>query len=135
MNQTFGTSQFVDASILLTCFNKIDFMSKQLDFIKKALARGYEVIVVDDGSTDGSTLCLEEFSKENSTLIFLQQVNQGSAAARNEALGRVSRKYFVFLDFDDYLNLSTLEEALPFLESFNPALARLNYRVFPTSAS
>ena len=135
MNQTFGSSQFVDVSILLTCFNKIDFMSKQLNFVKKALVRGYEVIVVDDGSTDGSTLCLEEFSRENNTLIFLQQVNKGSAAARNEALGKVSRKYFVFLDFDDYLNLSTLEEALPFLDSFNPALARLNYRVFPTSTS
>jgi glycosyltransferase involved in cell wall biosynthesis len=133
MNQTFEAPQFVDVSILLTCFNKVDFMTKQLDFIKKVLIKGYEVIVVDDGSTDGSTLYLEEFRRDNPTLIYLQQANQGSAAARNEALSRVSRKYFVFLDFDDLLNLSTLEKAIPFLESFNPALARLNYRVAPSS--
>jgi glycosyltransferase involved in cell wall biosynthesis len=133
MNQTFEAPKFIGVSILLTCFNKVDFMSKQLEFIKKALTRGYEVIVVDDGSSDGSTLCLEEFTRANPTLIFLQQNNQGSAAARNEALSRVSREYFVFLDFDDHIDLSTLEEALPFLEHYKPDLARLNYRVIPGS--
>jgi glycosyltransferase involved in cell wall biosynthesis len=135
MNQTFEAPKFIGVSILLTCFNKFDFMSKQLEFIKKALARGYEVIVVDDGSSDGSTLRLEEFTRANPTLIFLQQNNQGSAAARNEALSRVSREYFVFLDFDDQLDLSTLEKAIPFLESYKPDLARLNYRVIPGSTN
>jgi glycosyltransferase involved in cell wall biosynthesis len=135
MNQTFEEPKFADISILLTCFNKVDFMSKQLEFIKKALFRGCEVIVVDDGSSDGSNLRLEEFTRDNPTLIFLQQNNQGSAAARNEALSRVSRDYFVFLDFDDLLDLRILEEALPFLDFHKPRLARLNYRVVPSSSN
>lgn len=133
MRHTLKTPNFVDVSILLTCFNKVDFMSKQLVFIKKALIRGYEVIVIDDGSSDGSTLYLEEFTRDNPSLLFQQQNNQGSAAARNQALSRVSRNYFVFLDFDDFLDLSTLEKALPYLESSKPDLARLNYRLIPGS--
>jgi glycosyltransferase involved in cell wall biosynthesis len=134
MNHNFGAPNFVDVSILLTCFNKVEFMAKQLEFIKKALIRGYEVIVIDDGSSDGSTLLLEEFTRDNSTLIFQKQNNQGSAAARNRALYRVSRNYFVFLDFDDFIDLSTLEKALPYLESSKPDLARLNYRIIPDSS-
>lgn len=63
----------------------------------------YEVIVIDDGSTDDSRSLVETFARENTQVRLLSQANAGVSAARNLALDNARGRYVQFVDSDDYL--------------------------------
>lgn len=63
----------------------------------------YEVIVIDDGSTDDSRSSVETFARENTQVRLLCQANAGVSAARNLALDNARGRYVQFVDSDDYL--------------------------------
>lgn len=72
----------------------------------------YEVIVVDDGSTDGSRAVVEGFAREHSQVMLLTQDNAGVSAARNLALEHARGRYLQFVDSDDYLMGQTMASLL-----------------------
>jgi len=88
------------------------------DAIRSALAQGVddlEVVVVDDGSTDGTSAVLERFAAADPRVRHLRQANAGVAAARNHALEEARGRYASFLDSDDVLlprYLETMGETL-----------------------
>jgi len=94
-------------SIIIPCYNNEAYVVKT---IKSALHQSYEhieIIVIDDGSTDGSPNLIRQF---NSQIIFIQQSNQGAPAARNAALKIAKGTYIKFLDADDILLPRTIEQ-------------------------
>lgn len=64
----------------------------------------YEVLVVDDGSTDSSRSMVESFSQDHPQVKLLSQPNAGVSAARNLAMDKARGRYLMFVDSDDYLN-------------------------------
>lgn len=85
-------------SVIIPVFNGEKFVAEAID---SALAQDYvnlEIIVVDDGSTDGSKRILESYGNK---IQMFSQTNQGCAAARNTGLRHASGKYVAFLDADD----------------------------------
>ena len=64
---------------------------------------GYEVIVVDDGSTDGGRELVEALAAEHPQVRLLSQTNAGVSAARNKALDAARGRFVQFVDSDDYL--------------------------------
>jgi len=88
-------------SIVITCYNQADFIR---DAVDSALAQRFvdrEIIVVDDGSTDGSADIVEAYGR---SVRFLRlKRNEGAIAARNHGAASASGEYIVFLDGDDAL--------------------------------
>ena len=126
-------SPFKKVSILITSYNKLEFLSSVEITIKTAAEKGCEIVVVDDGSTDGSTLALRNIAIETNGLKLIEQSNQGSASARNTALASATRKYVVFLDFDDLLNFDVLEKCLEAMDRHEAPFGYSNYSTFPNS--
>lgn len=92
-------------SIIIPVYNVEQFLRKCLDSIlHQGLRDGeYEVILVNDGSKDGSVAICEEYCQKYPHFRLVNQDNQGVSAARNNGIDHAQGKYIVFADADDYL--------------------------------
>lgn len=77
----------------------------------------YEVIVVDDGSRDGSTAFVKQFTKENSRFKLIENSHTGKAGAVAKGMLSAKGKYVVFTDMDQATPIEEIDTLLPFLES------------------
>lgn len=93
----------VAASVVVPTYNRRDFLRRCLLslFAQTAPAAAYEVVVVDDGSTDGTAALVEELKKQaRCRLAYLYQPNSGRARARNAGIRAASGRLIIFLDSD-----------------------------------
>jgi len=124
-----------DLSVIVTCHNKIDFIPGFLLHAEIILNEGFELVIIDDASTDGSVNLLESFAAKHSQLKFLKfSENQGSAKSRNTGIENASRSFLFFLDIDDTCNIDTLKTVFHDLILHNGDLAIANLRVFPENS-
>lgn len=103
-------------SVVIPCYNSGEFLDEA---VRSALAQTWpnlEVVIVDDGSTDQSTLRLLEEARWPRTRIF-RQANAGPAAARNHAVREASGSYILPLDADDTIEPTYVEKAAAVLEA------------------
>lgn len=89
-------------SVLIPCFNAERYLAQTLEAVLAQTWPALEVIVVDDGSADGSAAVAEAFAPRGVTLI--RQANAGAAAARNRAFAACRGDYIQFLDADDLID-------------------------------
>jgi glycosyltransferase involved in cell wall biosynthesis len=92
-------------SVIVPTLNRADLLLGTLESIFAQWFRDFEIIVVDDGSTDGTIECLKALG---SAINVLQQSNRGAGAARNLGARQAQGKYLAFLDSDDLWFPSTL---------------------------
>ena len=85
-------------SVIIPTFNRIDTLGRALRSVLAQTFAPYEVIVVDDGSTDGSG---DFIKREFPTVMYRFQENKGVSAARNQGMEMASGEWFAFLDSDD----------------------------------
>ena len=78
------------------------------NFYEKAF-KDFEVICVNDGSTDNSLEILKEYANNDSRFKIISQENQGQGVARNNAIDIAQGEYLLFLDSDDFIESNTLE--------------------------
>lgn len=84
-------------------YNCEDYLEDTLDCVFDQTFKDFELICVDDGSSDDSLDILKEFSRKDSRLRIISQENKGSGAARNRGLKESNGKYLFFMDSDDYI--------------------------------
>ena len=96
-------------SICIATHNGGKFLKHQLDSILSQLSQDDEVVISDDGSTDGSGAILDEYAAEDNRFRVIHQKNAGVSAARNSALDVAKGKWILFLDGDDILRADGLE--------------------------
>ena len=102
-------------SIIIPAYNAATYLRQCLDSIFSQGFSDYEVIVIDDGSTDGTATLLEQYAAKHANLHVLTQPNQGMATARNHGLEVARGEYILFVDSDDWLctnALGALAEAI-----------------------
>jgi glycosyltransferase involved in cell wall biosynthesis len=94
--------QEVRFSIIVTCYNQREFIRAAVDSaLSQPGSAGSEIIVVDDGSRDGSAEVLESYADSIRLVVF--PVNRGASDARNHGASLATGEYLVFLDGDDAL--------------------------------
>lgn len=97
-------------TIVMPCYNTEKYIVKTLDSLYSQTMQDFEIVFVNDGSTDGTLGILEECRERLSDRVKIITVeNGGQSRARNIALDHATGKYIVFLDSDDYVDNDYLE--------------------------
>ena len=99
-------------SIIVPIFNVEKYLEKCIQSLIKQTYTNLEIILVDDGSTDSSSKICDFYSQYDSRIVVLHKNNGGLSDARNEGLSKVTGKYVMFVDGDDYLELSAVEKLI-----------------------
>lgn len=96
-------------SIVIPVFNVKNYLRACLDSVLNQTYTDYEVICVNDGSTDNSLSILVEYRKRYSQIIVINQQNKGLSGARNTGIKAAKGDYIFFLDSDDWIETTTLK--------------------------
>lgn len=99
-------------SIIIPCFNNERTLGQTIESILYQTFTGWECILVDDGSTDGSAALYQRYTASDSRFRYHRQKNAGATAARNRGVALALGEYIQFLDADDLLLRERLEHCL-----------------------
>ncbi len=115
-------------SIIITYYNNEEHILDCIESIKKQRNQNFDLILVDDGSTDSSANLIKEATRDydkNITYIKLEE-NAGHAHARNKSLEKVNTQYFMFLDADDQLASYAVEYYLSKVNGLDGLIAPIH---------
>lgn len=84
-------------SVIIPTFNRLSLLKETVDSVRQQTFRAFEIIVVNDGCTDGT----REWLRSQPDLRILEQTNSGIATSRNNGAGAAKGKWLAFLDHDD----------------------------------
>jgi hypothetical protein len=101
----FESSPATGVSVVIPCYQQGHFLSEAIESVLTQTLPAHEIIVIDDGSTDGT----REVALRYPGVRYVHQVNSGSAVARNKGIAESTGSYLVFLDADDRLLKDALE--------------------------
>ena len=113
-------------SIIIPVYNVEKYLKKCLDSIANQTYSDFEVICVNDGSTDNSLAILTEYSRKDGRFKVVSQENQGQGVARNYALMLATGEYIGFVDPDDWVELNWLQEVADKISKTNADLIEFN---------
>ncbi len=106
----------VTVSVVIPVYNTEKYLREALDSIVNQTLKDIEIICVNDGSTDGSAKILEEYAKKDNRISIITQENKGQSCARNAGIMAARGKYIYFMDSDDILETTALEESIQIME-------------------
>lgn len=101
-------------SIILPIYNANKYIRKALDSIMNQTYKEFEVIIIDDGSTDGTGDICKEYTEKYDNVRYIKQLNSGVCAARNRGIVEAKGEYISFCDHDDEYEPRYLEKLIWF---------------------
>lgn len=107
-------------SIIIPAFNCEKTILNTIESIKKSGINDYEILIVDDGSTDNTASICDGLSASNDNIRCIHQKNAGASAARNTGLKNADGEYVFFFDSDDSVIPNSLEKAEKIINAHNP---------------
>lgn len=105
-------------SIIIPVYNSEKFLTKCLESVcnQDLPYSEYEIIIINDGSSDGSAKIIEDFQGKYSNVIGIKQENKGVSAARNAGLALAKGDYVTFVDSDDFIKPHSLRNIINYIE-------------------
>ena len=120
-------------SVIVPCYQQAEFLTEAVDSVIAQTYRDWEIVIVDDGSTDATAAVAEELiaGHPDRRISLVRQANQGLPGARNSGIAASRGRYILPLDADDILMPEMLAKTVGLLES-DPAvaIAYTDYRLF-----
>lgn len=114
-------------SIIVPIYNSELYLKQCLDSIRVQTYSNIEVIMIDDGSTDGSKNLAKGFVERDKRFHLYSQENAGVSAARNVGLNKALGEYILFVDSDDWIEPRMIEELLKNIVQNNTDIACCQY--------
>ena len=103
-------------SIITPCYNAAPYIANTIQSVQNQTILDWEMIIVDDGSSDNSVEIIQKIIAQDSRIKLIQKENGGSASARNLALSIAQGEYIQFLDSDDTIDYKKLERQITIME-------------------
>ena len=108
-------------SIIMPIYNGSEHMRNAIESCLAQSYQNFEIIIIDDGSTDNSLQIATEYAQLDNRIVIRSQENKGQASARNAGLKMATGEYIQFLDCDDTLNKNCLQTAIQAFEKYSEA--------------
>lgn len=110
-------------SLIIPCYNSEQTLRKCLNSAIQQSYNNLEIIVVDDGSTDGTSIIYQNFQSKDNRIKILKQHNSGVSTARNKGLEAATGEYICFVDSDDWVEKNYCSELYTLLIKENADIA------------
>lgn len=114
-------------SVIVAIYNMDDYLLKCLDSLSNQTFTNYEVILVDDGSTDGSLQICEDYKAKDERFRVITKENGGVASARQAGLEQSQGEYVIHVDPDDWVELDMLESLVSYAEETKADMVICDY--------
>lgn len=103
-------------SIIMPVYNSEKYISEAIESICNQSYKNWELLIVNDGSTDHTSEIIDDFSKKDSRIKVFHRKNEGVSMARNFALNQICGEYVTFIDSDDVYHTDRLKRMLQVFE-------------------
>ena len=114
-------SEFPSVSVIITTFNRADMLCRAVGSVLSQTYADYELIIVDDGSSDHTPDVLASFRGQ--VTLVRHETSMGPSASRNSGIDKAQGEYVAFLDDDDEWLSTKLQEQVAVLDNSNPNVA------------
>ena len=114
-------------SIIVPVYNAEKYIRETIDCVKAQTYENWELVLVEDGSTDESLCILETVERQDGRIRVIRQENGGAAKARNHGLSKAAGRFVAYLDADDLWSPDKLEKQLAFMAKKEAAFSFTGY--------
>ena len=121
-------------SVIVPVHNAEAFLSDSLDSLRKQTLADFEVICVDDGSTDSTPGILRKYVDLDDRFSLITKPNSGAADSRNAGLAKAKGKYVYFFDAEDVLYPDAFEKAVASADDFDAEIVIFKYRLLDSNS-
>lgn len=115
-------------SVIIPVYNSEKYIERCLKSVVNQSYKDLEIILIDDGSTDNSSLICKKWEKLDNRVKYFRKENGGPSTARNYGLKHVSGDYIHFLDSDDWIDLETYSHCYKLIKNNKyPDIVKFSY--------
>ncbi|MCL2631614.1 MAG: glycosyltransferase [Coriobacteriia bacterium] len=118
-------------SIIVPVYQVEDYLEECLDSILAQTFTDFELVCINDGSTDGSPAILERYAQADSRMTVVHQTNAGLSATRNRGINLATGHYLLFVDSDDLISPETCQILAETITSHQPDIITFGANLFP----
>ncbi|MDD7601318.1 MAG: glycosyltransferase family 2 protein, partial [Firmicutes bacterium] len=122
-------------SIIIPVYNTSSYLGKAIESTLNQTYQNIEIIIIDDGSTDGSDAICDEYASKYSNISVIHSPNQGVSAARSKGIERATGDYVMFVDSDDWIEDTICDVLLSAMHKYRAESAMCGYvREYPSNS-
>ena len=115
-------------SIIVPIYNGDRYIENLIECINKQKYKSYEVILVNDGSTDKTDSICQELLKNNNKIKYIKKENTGVSDSRNQGMSIATGEYICFVDVDDMISENYLKDFIDSADMENKVLCCCQYQ-------
>jgi len=106
-------------SVIIPVYNVEKYLERCLNSVINQTYSNLEIVLVNDGSTDNSKDICDKYEKQDKRVKLINKPNGGLGSARNKGISESTGEYILFLDSDDYIDLTAIEKMMHYAEEYD----------------